>query len=89
MTIIKKRLDSDTYLVTSELDKRKEFVVYRGRLKILGESPMTPKENASKGEIKGDEEGRANEAIVENSPLETPHYKLRKRTDTDYRKYFT
>ena len=83
---IVKKLDNDSYLVSSENDPRKTYIVYRGRLKPVGsieEQPVVGKEVSEPGSkiISAEEE--------EKVELETfKRYNLRKRFRNDYKSYF-
>ena len=79
--VVKKKLDNDTYLVTSENDPRKDFVVYRGRLKPIGLIREPEVSNSGqKIEIPPKGEGIVTE-IPENKR------KLRKNTKVDYKQF--
>ena len=83
---IVKKLDNDSYLVSSENDPRKTYIVYRGRLKPVGsieEQPVVGKEVSEPGsKIISAEEGEKVESETSN------RYNLRKRVINDYKSYF-
>ena len=85
--VVMKKLDNDSYLVASENDARKTYVVYRGRLKPIGQIKNNTVEKvdvSDSGLLKPLPEG-----VKENKGIkpETSKYNLRK-TETDYRKFY-
>ena len=89
---IKKQLDNDSYLVTSEDDNRKEYIVYRNRLKVLQDSPHKPDRESIFGEEKGivplSERTSGKEAAVSDDSRGDQKYNLRNQKQKDYRKFY-
>ena len=97
--IIKKKLDIDTYLVYNENDKRRTYIVYRKRIKVLGfVDKATPEEEINSGLEDGKirEPTENTEKVTKipartdnpaNSSSDTPSekYNLRNRERIDYR----
>ena len=100
---VKKILDSDSYLISSEDDPRKEYVAFRPRLKVFG-NPVRARSGMAKDEssLEKREEREvkkcAHDPIVQKpaqlitQPLvksEKGHgHNLRGDRTTDYRKFF-
>ena len=80
--IVIKRVDNDSYLISPKDDPRKQYIAYRGRLRRIGDSSdAIMKENHEKA-VKEEHE---NKSQIEDQAVK---YKLRKRHNTDYRKFF-
>ena len=96
--VVIKRVDNDSYLISPKDDKRKQYLAYRGRLRRIGTSSnavtKTHHDEANKDENSEDfqkhkeipvKEEQENKSQIEDQAV---RYKLRKRHDTDYRKFF-
>ena len=64
---VKKKLDNDSYLIVSEEDKRKSYIAYRGRLKVLGSVAQKPVHmTGTKKPCKGIGQGVSDEGDSDN-----------------------
>ena len=84
--VIKKKLDSDTYLVHKIEDPRKGFVVFRDRLKIFGPK-ISDQIESQEGEGKGSVENNSDTPKLESETTKSKPYNLRKRTGS-FTKFF-
>ena len=93
-------MDSDSYLISSEEDPRKEYVAFRPRLKVFG-TPVEALSGMAKGksslkELKevniSAEDSRVQKELSNVPNLKSERgpgqFKLRKDRMTDYRKFF-
>ena len=91
--VVIKRVDNDSYLISPKDDRRKTYLVYRGRLRPLGQpadSPVILDKNDAhmdKKSISGNDSLVESKTKVEPN-VNTKKYGLRKRSDIDYRKFY-
>ena len=94
-----KRIDNDSYLISPKDDPRKKYIAYRGRLKRIGDTSKAdtrPKMKLNQEVIKNDEVQEKRKSITDNkndddnTKEDQPEikYDLRRRHNTDYRKFF-
>ena len=100
--VVIKRVDNDSYLISPIDDRRKTYLVYRGRLRLLSRksgSPVISEQNDAcpdKSSLKIGEQSHKVESEV--SKLKRPSvepnvekpkkYNLRSRSDVDYRQFY-
>ena len=93
-----KRIDNDSYLISPKDDPRKKYIAYRGRLKRIGDTSKAdtrPKMELNQEVIKNDEVQEKQKSIIndknddDNTKKDQPEikYDLRRRHNTDYRKF--
>ena len=97
--VVIKRIDNDSYLISPKDDPRKKYIAYRGRLKRIGD-PSTAdtkqklklnQEVIENNEVQGKQKSiTSNKNDDDNTKEEKPEikYELRRRHNTDYRKFF-
>lgn len=86
--VVKKKLDNDSYLISGDNDYRKGYIVYRGRLKVVGKLPNDEK-IPSKVEEEGEKDMKRNVNPVtpvkdKTKPTLKSTYSLRNRNNIDY-----
>jgi len=86
--VVKKKLDNDSYLICGDNDYRKGYIVYRGRLKVVGKLPDHDKVPPEVQEEKEkDMKMNANPVLPVKqtvTPKPESRYNLRNRKDIDY-----
>ena len=91
-----KRIDNDSYLISPKDDPRRQYIAYRGRLKRIGNLSKTDTKNKkNQEEIKSERVQEKQESVINNkndddNTMNQPEtkYDLRRRHNTDYRKFF-
>ena len=100
--IVIKRVDNDSYLISPIDDRRKTYLVYRGRLRLLSRKsgyPVISEQNdacSDKSSLKigkqshkvESEVSKVKRPSVEPNVIEPNKYNLRSRSDVDYRQFY-
>ena len=83
-----KRVDNDSYLISPKDDLRKSYLVYRGRLRPLGNTGL--EQTGSDGKDFQSQKSKVihPEETLKNEPKFKTKYGLRQHSDIDYRKFY-
>ena len=84
-----KRIDNDSYMISPVDDIRKTYIVYRGRLRPIGQDKIKIEEKSKSEQENSKVESGTSKKDVDEATLdiETKKYGLRKRS-VDYRKFY-